>query len=340
DQRVSCSVPISGHTYGQPSFLYPPMITMDSSNDMFMAFEYQISDYPIVAGICINSTYRALPIYGDDFVNTVNAIAEADGNIHVVGSIYNYRYYCTGGENSESFPFECAAIWKSDTDYTAEFLMVPELPYVYATRALSVSVDNGHIYVLGNGSEYHDGEYYVDYVGYWLDGVFHDQTALLTSISKMSSFSVSQIEVHNGVVYESGQYVTSETGGYYSHVFYIKDGVLTVLDDIVGRSADFYVVGMRVVNGVVYMAVNDYDGITWRPTPKLIVGNTVTTLTPKDDTYFAQAYSLGVNNSGVAYVVGAITPKLGGLDQGAIWSTIAEPKFYDNVSDFTGVILK
>ena len=93
--------------------------------------------------------------------------------------------------------------------------------------------------------------------------------------------------------------------------------------------------GMQIVNNVVYLAVNEnYSSSV------LIVGDKITTLSPKDATYNTYAWDLAVNSSGVAYVVGVINSNEDGTSMGAIWSTHADPKFYDNVTSFSGVAIK
>ena len=325
DQRVSCD--------NIPSiYSSPPLIAVDESNDMFMTFG------PVEglnAGICINSTYNEflVPDQTTDSVYRVTGIAESSGEIYVVGSIYRNQVDCTGVVYNDT-GFDCATIWRSSTNYAPEFLPIDPviLPSARDINATSVSVYNGHVYVLASVSNY-GGSWEV---GYWLDGVFHKQTSLFSGVSNLYWVSPYQIKVINGVVYESGIYITNDSK---QHFFYLKDGVLNVISAMGSPTNSVDLDGMEILNNTVYMAANIYNnsGIA---TAYLISGNTVTTLSPKDSTYYSTAYGLATDNSSVVYVVGTITSKTTYATKGAVWSTNADPKFYDNVAEFSSMIIK
>jgi len=339
DQKVSCD--------GVPStYLYPsePLLAVDGSNDMFMAF-YEIDGSQ--AGICINSTYNefSLPLnetapsqphaVDDAYMGTINGIAESNGEIYVVGNVNRNQIDCAGIQYYDN-SFNCATLWRSSTNYTPEFLPIDTgvLPNVRDITASSIYVDNGHVYVLASVSN-HDGSWDV---GYWLDGVFHKQKSLFSGVSGLYWIDPYQIKVINGVVYESGLYNTSDGK---THAFYLKDGTLSVISGIIGTAtSSLYLYGMQILNDTVYIAANTYNtlGIS---TAYLISGSTVTTLNAKDSTYYSTAYGLGTDNyNNVVYVVGTITSKTTSATKGAIWSTNSEPKFYDNVAEFSSIIVK
>ncbi|MCX6112429.1 MAG: hypothetical protein NTY22_03980 [Proteobacteria bacterium] len=328
DQRISCDN-IPG------SYLpNPPMLAVDSTGDMFMIFDDAESSN---AGICINRTYNELlPPSGEvgNSVSTLNGIAEENGEIYIVGSVYRSQIDCVGTFHSD-MNFGCAAIWKSSTSYTAEYVpidtgVLPNVDYVYPT---SIYLDNGHVYISANIYN-HNGSWDV---GYWLDGVFYKQTSLFSGIPNISSTSIYlyQIKTYNGSVYESGLYTTTDKK---MHFFYIKDGVISIVDNVPNTTSGT-ITGLNIVNDVVYMAINTYNA-SWIPSSFLIIGTQVTTLLPKDSTYYTYAYGLNVDSNGVAYVVGSITSKTDYSSLGAIWRTDADPVFYNGVSYFSSLILK
>ena len=330
-QRVTCDFPL--YDYGA-TFIYPPRIAIDNSNDMFMAFMYGYGDANPQAGLCINRTFMELLPPADeeyDTIYSVDDIVEANGEVYVVGSILRNGKDCTGADENSDFYYVCPVVWKSSTDYTPSFLPIdyPETTSVTEYGAgwsqASACVDNGHLYVATNvGSS--------NAVGYWIDGVFYNQTSLFRGIAYLDVVTMNKIKVQNGVVYESGTYTT--TNSRKINVFYIKNNTLFVIDAMTDTGhADL--AGMQIVNNVVYLADNEnYSSSV------LIVGDKITTLSPKDATYNTYAWDLAVNSSGVAYVVGVINSNEDGTSMGAIWSTHADPKFYDNVTSFSGVAIK
>ena len=338
DQRITCDFPVTPIEGSAPNYLRVPMIAVDNSNDMFMAFTYKYGDANNQAGLCINRTYQELLPPEDNYISSIddiNDIVETNGEIYVIGNISKSEEDCLGVFHSDQ-TFVCATIWKSSTGYTPEFVSLDTeaIPAIEQSYAISGSLDNGHVYILGtiataNGSDF----------GYWLDDVFHKQTSLLVGIPHLYSISLYQIKVYNGTVYESGTYTINSGGHLSTKVFYIKNGTLFVIDGM--QNTEYAsVAGMDVVNDVVYMAANLNSSMVMSSV--LITGDQVTTLSPKDGTYYTFAYGLAVNSSGVAYVVGTIFPLAEGfyLDKAALWSTNADPRFYDNVSGFTGVAIK
>ena len=328
DQKISCDFPINGST---PTYFDLPKIAIDNSGDMFMAFTYLYSDENLTAGLCINRTYQELSIPTEeeyDSISSINDILEMNGEVYVVGSVYRSQLDCTGAEQWDQ-SFQCAAIWRSSTHYTPEFLPVSggALPNIKHGYPVSAYADGGHVYVLANITNYD----YSQEVGYWRDNSFHKQTSVFSGIAHLHTIDMAKIKVVNGSVYVAGTYTI--TSNKKVNVFYLKDDVLFVVNGIddVGTGT---VTGLEIVNDTVYIVFN-VNGLS-----KLIAGDKMTTLPAKNASYSTQAYGLAVNSSGVVYVVGTTYNYDEGSEKAAIWSNIADPKFYDNVSYFTDVAIK
>lgn len=309
-------------------------LAVDKSNDVFMTLGYSYSmltDYNGINGttygVCTNGEFSALTGISGEEIYILNDISELNGDVYISGVSTKTNLDCSGNADAGHTNL-CAVLWKNDTP---AFLNVSGLNNLYDTSAQSIFLNGTDVYVLahivGSNNTYK--------IGYWLNGSYNDQTYIFQSIPNITSFKGYQIELSDGVLYESVTYSVSPSTLYFG---YIKNGQLSVLKSIQNASNES-IAGMKIAEGVVHLAFNyTVAGVQHS---SIITSNSAELILKPDDASYSSIYTygLGIDGNAVSYTAGYIQSPDYYTMKGVLWDSSGKSKYYDNAI-FSDIFLK